>query len=620
MWYSCLLLTLVAASLGSAQQKDVEGRLADLDFVATQVPRLDPYFFVRLDRTEFQAAVNRLAGGVGTLSNPEFYVGLAHLLAMAGDTHTSLYLTDTTAAAFGFQVFPLQFRWLDDGVFVTAAAPVYSRALGSRLVAAGGVPIDEVLQRLATVISHESEEGLHSSAQRYLRGQQILQALQIVPPGATSELTFRTAGGDEFTLTAGVEAASMTGAPDPKLGPIPDYLALPNSFYWGRYWPANRVLYFKYNMCQNAGTPFTVFAANLLAVLDGNPVDAFVFDFRGNPGGDSSVIQPLMDGLRRRMATLLANPNFRIYAAFDKNTFSSANLNAMYLKAPDFDTGGIVRFIGEPTGEPPGGYGNIVRFVLPSSGMTGQYPTKPFPPPAWIAAGALLAPDIAIHTRSTDYFARFDPVMAAILARSAGPVEAPSGDVIAVNGASFQPDLGIAPGSFAAAFGVFGAVPDEVLVSGVPSRVVAAGASQVNFVTPAPVAPGRVTISVRAAGRELASGQATITETGPGIFVLPSADASQPGAVENEDFSINSKENPAAKGSVIQIFGTGNGVGSAAVQVFAGVNPAQVLYSGTAAPGLWQLNVRLPDSVTEQTPLFVIAGNAASNGVTIWVQ
>jgi uncharacterized protein (TIGR03437 family) len=142
----------------------------------------------------------------------------------------------------------------------------------------------------------------------------------------------------------------------------------------------------------------------------------------------------------------------------------------------------------------------------------------------------------------------------------------------------------------------------------------------VNFVTPAPVAPGRVTISVRAAGRELASGQATITETGPGIFVLPSADASQPGAVENEDFSINSKENPAAKGSVIQIFGTGNGVGSAAVQVFAGVNPAQVLYSGTAAPGLWQLNVRLPDSVTEQTPLFVIAGNAASNGVTIWVQ
>jgi uncharacterized protein (TIGR03437 family) len=45
-----------------------------------------------------------------------------------------------------------------------------------------------------------------------------------------------------------------------------------------------------------------------------------------------------------------------------------------------------------------------------------------------------------------------------------------------------------------------------------------------------------------------------------------------------------------------------------------------VLYSGTAAPGLWQLNVRLPDSVTGQMPLFVIAGNAASNGVTIWVQ
>ena len=47
-------------------------------------------------------------------------------MALAGDEHTSLYLNQ----AAGFQQFPLQFQWLDDGVFVTAAASAYAQALG----------------------------------------------------------------------------------------------------------------------------------------------------------------------------------------------------------------------------------------------------------------------------------------------------------------------------------------------------------------------------------------------------------------------------------------------------------------------------------------------------------
>jgi uncharacterized protein (TIGR03437 family) len=627
---AALTLTLLAALAAPAQQIPVAARLQDLNFVATQVPALDPYFFARLDPALFQQAADSLNAGAPSMSDAEFYTGLAQLVSMAGDTHTSLFLNDAAAIAAGFRQIPLEFRWLDDGVFVTAAADPYSQALGTQLVAVGGVPIDQVVERLATVISYENVQGLRARVEQYLPGQQILQGLHIAPVAPQTEMTFQTLAGDRFTLQVGpVSGAVMTVYPIPNQGTVPDYLQSQSLDYWYSYSPANRLLYLKYNLCADMPNyPSTAFAVDALATLDSNPAGTLVLDLRGNPGGSTAVIQALFDGLAQRFMTQAPASDFRIYVPIDKRSFSAANAAAMDMKAPPDVTGlppgvdfsGLVQTIGEPTGEPPAMYGNVLQIALPASGMTVQYSTQYYPAPAWIPAGPLLAPDIAIAVRSTDYFARFDPVMAAILARSAGAPAAPSGDVIAVNGASFRPDQGIAPGSVAAAFGAFAALPDQVLVSGVAAQILAASASQVDLIVPATLAPGRATVSVRAAGLELATGEVTLTPTGPGIFVLQPADPSQPGAVENQDYSVNANSNPAAQGSVVQIFATGSGSGSSATQVFFGDTPAQVLFSGQVAPGLWQIDAQVPEGVTGQVSLSVAAGNLASNGVTVWVR
>ena len=72
--------------------------------------------------------------------------------------------------------------------------------------------------------------------------------------------------------------------------------------------------------------------------------------------------------------------------------------------------------------------------------------------------------------RSTDYFARFDPVTAQSLARWNGTTSAPSGAAIVVNGASFRVEQGLAPASFAPVFGAFGQAPDQVVIGGVLGR------------------------------------------------------------------------------------------------------------------------------------------------------
>jgi uncharacterized protein (TIGR03437 family) len=425
----------------------------------------------------------------------------------------------------------------------------------------------------------------------------------------------------------------MVSAPDPSLGPLPLPFYRNGRNYWYLYSAPLRLLYLQYAVCQNdAANPFPAFAANLLQTIDSNPVDTLMIDLRDNTGGDSSVINPLLAGLSQRLPSLLANPVFRAYVFINKGTFSSGMDDAITIKSmalqavaqyPDLPTRLIVA--GESTGGKPAHYGNVKAFALPASQLAGQYSTEFFTVPPSIPDTPSFDPDLAVPLRSTDYFARSDSVNGECMARWNGVTSAPTGNAIVLNGASFRAEQGLAPGSIASAFGAFGQTPGQILIGGVAAQILGTTAGQINLLVPVSLTPGVATVSVRAGGVELASGSVTVTATGPGLFVLQSTDPSQPGAIENQDSTVNSQSNPAAAGSVLQIFATGYGpldsTGAAPVTVLLGGTSAEVLYSGPVGqyPGLWQINARVPNTFTGQLSIQVIAGNAASNAVTLWV-
>jgi uncharacterized protein (TIGR03437 family) len=627
------LITACFAGLLSAQQISTARRQADLNYVANQLPALHPNFFYQLDPAVFQAAASALNAKIGNLTDAEFYVQLAALVAMAGDAHTMIYLSGNVPQ-IGFRTFPLQFRWLDDGVFVTAASTDYARAAGASLVQIAGMPIDRVMQKLTAIIAHDNDQWLKSTSERYLTGQGILQGLDIAPAGNTTPMTFRTLAGDEFTLNVRTTGQFAVFAPSPFDGPMPDYVANPNAYYWLKYLPDARLMYFKYNHCDDdPANPFSVFTDTAMHMLDTNAVDTLVIDFRGNPGGSTSYFENFGLQMATRFPALLANPKFRIYVVIDKGTFSSAMFDAMVVKSPDataelaaigitVDLTGRVFAIGEPTGGKPSGYGSVQPFTLPGSGLAGQYSTAWVAAPDGIPDGPSFLPDIGVGVRSTDYFARHDPVLAAILARADVLPAAPSGSVIVLNGATRRSEQGLAPGSFATAFGAFLQKPDEVRINDITAQIVNSTTTHVDFIVPPAIQPGAVNISVRLGGVEVANGQAVITPTGPGIFRQLPDDPVQPGAVENQDGSINSDSNPAARGSAITIFATGLGQLSGTPQVLFGDTLGQVQFSGLVPqyPGLWQINAVVPPSLSGQIPLFITAGNRSSNGVTVSIR
>ena len=131
-------------------------------------------------------------------------------------------------------------------------------------------------------------------------------------------------------------------------------------------------------------------------------------------------------------------------------------------------------------------------------------------------------------------------------------------------------------------------------------------------------------------------------QRGPGLATADQS-GSGPGAILNQDSSVNTAANPAARGSIISLFGTGEGLVSpqllsgglsistpysttvAPVTATIGGQPAEVTYAGSAplAPvGVFQINVKIPAAVSPgAAPVIVSVGEiATTKSVTVAVR
>jgi uncharacterized protein (TIGR03437 family) len=228
-----------------------------------------------------------------------------------------------------------------------------------------------------------------------------------------------------------------------------------------------------------------------------------------------------------------------------------------------------------------------------------------------------------------------------------------------VNGASFLHGP-ISPGELVTIFGAnLGPVeqsgPDlegesisdtsgstRVLFDGLPAPLLFTSANQINTVVPFGVAGPTSQVQVLYRGNPVAIATKTVQPASPAVFALDGSGGG-PGAILNQNGSINSGSNPASRGSVVVLFATGGGVTTPASQdglltaspypapnlkvsvTIEGV-PADVIYAG-AAPGLvagvMQINAVVPDTawVAPFDQVVVTVGDYVSpSAVTVAVQ
>ncbi|MDQ6678373.1 MAG: hypothetical protein M3Z09_13895, partial [Acidobacteriota bacterium] len=99
----------------------------------------------------------------------------------------------------------------------------------------------------------------------------------------------------------------------------------------------------------------------------------------------------------------------------------------------------------------------------------------------------------------------------------------------------------------------------QVLFDGIAAPLTYVSATQINAVVPYEVfGRATTTVVVNFNGLTAAALQLNVAESAPGIFAL-NASGSGPGAILNQNSTVNGASNPAAKGSTIVIYATGEG-------------------------------------------------------------
>jgi N-acyl-D-amino-acid deacylase len=222
-----------------------------------------------------------------------------------------------------------------------------------------------------------------------------------------------------------------------------------------------------------------------------------------------------------------------------------------------------------------------------------------------------------------------------------------------VNGATF--DRGVVSGSWITIFGVNfasttqtwsgadfvnGNLPTSlngvsVNVDGVPAFIEYVSPTQINVQAPAGLTPAWVTVEVIANGVSTGVVLTHAELNAPGAFTysaggLTLALATEPDGTIIGDPTLEAGAQNAAPGSPITIWASGlapslagtlNGFPQpiSGVQVTIGKQPAAVSFAGAVSPGLFQINVTVPATLTagEQPVVLMIGGASSPSGGVI---
>ena len=185
----------------------------------------------------------------------------------------------------------------------------------------------------------------------------------------------------------------------------------------------------------------------------------------------------------------------------------------------------------------------------------------------------------------------------------------------------------------------------RVLFNGLPAPIIYAMSSQVGVVVPYAVVSSLTTaVEVEYIGIRSEPVVLAVAAAAPGLFTANALGSGQ-GAILNQDYSANSSENPAPRGSVVMLFGSGEGLttppgvdGKLAEPPLARPNlPVAVTVAGTKADieyaggapglvaGLLQVNVRIPLTTAPGSQPVLLTVNDSSpvtsqQGVTVAVR
>ena len=273
-----------------------------------------------ISKREFQKHKKEFLKTVDNLDELHFEAGILKLFALFKDAHTRYrYAYDCVNA--------------DDLFFVEKKLFVKSGKKFEQVVKINGYDINKVIDKLKEIIPFEVEEWFFVKVFELLKSP---KALEMVDAGSEgNQITYTTENGKVYVKTC----LTCDAKEENKKNSAKD------TFVSYHFRLKNGILEVRYPSCESCPQyPFDMFCQDIENACKKNMPKACLVDVRNNVGGNSDVINPLVD--------FLAKSKIKTYVLMNESVFSSGIFALAHLKYFCNAT-----FLGTNAGQPTRRYG-----------------------------------------------------------------------------------------------------------------------------------------------------------------------------------------------------------------------------------------------------------------------
>lgn len=410
--YPIIFLCLIFLSILAYNKVKINNWNKDIEYLVVQLNKTHPNPYSKISKDEFNLELSTLKKDLPKLKNYQIELKLQQIIASLGDAHTSLHLNTIN---FPSKAYPINTWWFGNDLRVIGIDKKYEQALGCKLIKINNVDINNIINKIDTLISHENNQWLRATNCNYVSNPQILKYFNIINKDKV-QFTFEDSSNKIFSIMITPEKVNNEDIltisdlrhEQPILKQKPQGQSL---YYWYKYIPEDKILYFQYNRCMDkerakkAGYKnyeefnFYGFANEFMNVLYDNDFDKLIVDLRANTGGSSSLLSYLLDYLPKDKVV-----NKKVYVLISRVTFSAGVFAILTLK--NYFPQAVI--IGEETGGNLNAYGDTKYFTLPNCKANLSCSTKEFRFSDNIKGGFI--PQITIEQSFKDYENGVDPI------------------------------------------------------------------------------------------------------------------------------------------------------------------------------------------------------------------
>jgi len=404
---STLILFAVCFTGAFAQQVDtaaVRKWHQDLEFAVSTLKAKHANLYHNISEKDFADKVTTLQRSIPLLTEVEINFEFLKLFSSIGDVHTSY------TGGLGKKWLPIRVNVFSDGVFIISC-PRELNMIGAKIISVDGMEINEVIQKIGTVVPHENEAGVKSYFPLFFPRPMMLKYLGIISSTDKVTLVLEKAGKRETVSITAADTAPDESAwttVNPKMK-HQLYQKNQEKAFWSKYLKDEKTYYLKCNrvVSESDGSFAKFFKEAFDSVLNLD-VKKLVLDLRNCRGGDDPEYRPVLAKLLHALEAKKLNNKESFYVIISRETASAAQ----HL-VNDIEYLANATFIGEPTSQNVHFYSDSRAFKLPNSqrdfrvavGFLQNYVPSPF------EKRTSKEPDINVGFRFSDFGTAEDPIM-----------------------------------------------------------------------------------------------------------------------------------------------------------------------------------------------------------------